>query len=130
MLTLNLGPKRDILKYVYAHEEAKSNLRLPRANEPLKLAMIPMPLVVVDAVEDESDGDSGAGYEFTTISLPSALAMNSEVADTGEGDDGGKYDADALDEIESEAGKLHLEDVVGLYIGLHAYTYHSSESLD
>ena len=51
VLTLKLGPNRDIFKHVYAHEEAKSNLRLPRANEPLKLAMIPMLLVVVDAVE-------------------------------------------------------------------------------
>ena len=40
--------------------------------------------------------------------------MNLEVADTGEGDDEGECDVDDLDEIESEDGKLHLEDVVGL----------------
>ena len=49
---------------------SRSNLRLPGANELLKLAVIPMPLVVVDTVEDESGGDSGAGDEFATIPLP------------------------------------------------------------
>ena len=54
VLTLKLGPKRDILKHVYAHEKAKSNLRLPKANELLKLAMLSLPPVVADTVEDKS----------------------------------------------------------------------------
>jgi len=113
VLTLNLGPKRDILKYVYAHVEAKSNLRVKRANELIKLAMLSLPPVVADTVENESGGNSGAVDEFELMPLPSATGMNSEVADTGEGDDEGECNVDALDELESEAAKLLLDDVFG-----------------
>ena len=99
---------------MYAHEEAKSNLCLPKANELLKLAMLSLPPVVADTVEDESGGDSGAINEFESMPLPSTLGMISEVADTGEGDDGGECNADALGELKSEAAKLLLDDVVGL----------------
>ena len=70
--------------------------------------------MVADTVEDESGGESGAIDEFESMPLPSTLGMISEVADTGEGDDGGECDADALDELESEAAKLLIDGVVGL----------------
>ena len=108
VLTLKLGPKRDMLKHVYAHDETKSNLHLPKANELPKLAILSLLPVVADTIEDESSGDSGAVDEFQSMFLPLTPGMNLEVVDTGEGDDGGECNVDALDELESETTKLYL----------------------
>ena len=95
--------KRDILKHVYAHKEAKSNLRLPRANELLTLLIVSFPPGDAGTVADESSGNSGAVDEFASIPLPLGSGINSTGADTIEGDDQGGLDVDAVEDVGMEA---------------------------
>ena len=97
------GPKRDILKHVYAHKEAKSNLRLPRANELLTFLIVSFPPGDAGTVADGSSGNSGTVDEFALIPLPLASRINSTGACTIEGYDQGGLDVDTVEDVGIEA---------------------------
>ena len=62
---LTLEKKRDILKIVFKHEEAKSNLRVARANELLFALITPVPRIDNDILNDIGSPNAEDGKEGT-----------------------------------------------------------------
>ena len=132
VLVLKLGPKRDILKHVYAHEEAKSSLRLPRANELLRLQFSAADGTNASENYNDNELQNGSGGEDGNAN---GMYVGEAVVDDGdvamipmpllpgmaleEEDDGVEGDVDALggsEEDKNEEGNetcmLRMEDVM------------------
>ena len=115
LLSLTFGSKRDILKYVYDHLEANSNLRVPKANKLLTKQFSTTD--GTDAIENNYELNHGDGgdngvmnvsvdggavedeIDFSMIAPPLVPGIELELVDTGRED----WNEGNVDDLDNEA---------------------------